>query len=92
MVGMWKPVRNKDMEALQLIELYASIGLKNRLNKKQQLIKSMSDKLMRWHIENKTQKRLSKLRTDLDLECEQRDRLERALELCKELTKGDNNG
>ena len=82
---MWKPVRNEDKEAIQLIAFYASKGLQKELDKQNKKIKIKSKQLFESTIETTSIKKRSRLRTELDLMCQQRDRLEKAIQLCKEL-------
>lgn len=84
---MWKPVRDIEKEAYQLIQYYATDGIDKALNKTNKAIKKTSDKLAMAHVNNCSVKRRSSIRLELDSKCNQRDRLELALQLCKELNK-----
>jgi len=77
---MWKPIRNIKKESQQLIIHYAEAGLNKELNRLNKKIKRLSDSLRTAHDNNATTRRMATMRTNLSIECEQRDRIEKALE------------
>lgn len=88
---MWNPIRDKEHDARQLIAYYASKGIQKELDKINKKIKKSSDTLLACDYNNSTMKKRQRLRTQLSLECEQRDRLELAIQLCKELNQCQTN-
>ncbi len=84
---MWKPVRDREKEAERLVTHFAAKGIQKELDKINKKITKMSDKLFLCNYNNSTAKRRQNMRTNLSLECEQRDRLQYAMKLCGRLYK-----
>lgn len=77
---MWRPVRDKDKEAAMLIKYYAEQGMQKEVDKLNKKIQKRSDALFE-ATGTKTTKRCANMRMELSGLCEERDRLDHALEM-----------
>ena len=80
---MWNPSRNKRIEALSLVKYHAKQGIIKELRRINKRIKTKSDNLIKSEF-SLSMKRRSAMRTELALLCEERDRLETALNIVEE--------
>ena len=78
---MWNPVRDEEKEAATIIKRQAIKGIKKELEKIEKRVKVKSEKLMYMGDTNASTKRRAIARTNLSLECQERDRYKLALDI-----------
>ncbi len=78
---MFKTVRNENKEAISILEYEAKNALEKRLKKQQKKVDNISLKLRDAYDKNSSMKKRSNLRVNLSLECEELDRIKKAIEL-----------